>query len=224
MSVTVNSPWSFRYGQVVTRDQNISYGGGVRARFIYDSIWDIINNGLRALGWYNPTIYNSDGSLNPSAPSNARKHHPVNFVPEQLNWDQEIQINTLAFVPENVTDKEWELGSLMTEDRWIYYLDFFAENEAISIQLTGDIRDILRGKLSSIGRGYGPLVDICDLAQPGHYKIGYVQIENVTVDRVPTYTQRWQRYMRTVRFEACDYYALDSDSISVGRANWAFQP
>jgi hypothetical protein len=207
-TVTVAPAWGPVYSQVVTRDEVISYGGGTRARLINDSIWNTLNSSLTALGWFN----------------SGRRHSPITLLAEQVAWDEPITPNTIAFVPENLTDQPWELGSEFSENRWTYYLDFFAEDEDISIQVAGDIMDILRGKLSLIGRGFGPMIDICDYSQPGHYKIGYITIENVTVTRAPTYPQRWMRYMRTVRFEACDYYDQDDDDLGVGRGHWGFQP
>lgn len=216
MPVDMVRGWSPSYSQVTSRDENVSYGGGVRSRLIYDSLWQVLNSSFTALGWFQPTIF--------STPPGTKKYRPVTFLKTQQSWDEEVAPNTMAFVPENMTDRPWEIGSEFYENRWIFYLDIFGDNEDISLQLAGDAVDILRGKLTAIGRGFGPMVDICDWSQPGHYKIGYLYIENVTDTRAPTYSQRWMRYLRTVRWEACDYYDQDVDNLGVGRAHWGFEP
>jgi len=214
-NITVGSAWAPAYSQVVTRN-NVSYGGGVRARFIYDSLWYMLKGSLGLLGWFNPTVTD--------IPPGTRQNLPVQFLARQLDWTQPITLNTLAFAPDDVSSEEKELGSIMMEDVWVYYCDIFAESEAISLQLAGDMKDILWGKMSAVGRTFGPTVDILDLDQPGHYKIGYVEIANVTATRSPNVAQRWQQFLRVVRFEVCDWYILDNDDLSTGRAQWAFQP
>jgi hypothetical protein len=216
-TLTVAPAWCPSYPFVVSRDENISYGGGMRARLIFNSIWTVLNNSLSALGWFNSTVYDT--------PPGTKQYHPITFLAQQQNWDEPIEINTAAFMPEQNNDEYWEVGSLLTESRTTYYCDFFGESEALSIQFAGDIADILRGKLAIIGRGYGPTIDILDGSQTGaHYKIGYVWIENVTITRAPVYNARWMRYLRTVRFEALDYYDLDTDNLGVGRGHWSFLP
>ena len=95
--------WSPSYSQVTTRDENVSYGGGVRARLIYDSLWHLLNNSLTALGWFQPTIFDT--------PPGTKKYRPVTLLKEQQNSFEPIEPNTMAFVPENMTDRPWELGS-----------------------------------------------------------------------------------------------------------------
>jgi hypothetical protein len=210
------SAWSPTYSQVVSRDETISYAGGSRARFLYDSLYVVLKSGLQALGWLNPTIYDT--------PPGNRKNHPVNLLTKQLSWEEKITPNTIAFIPENNRSEYAEVGSeLFEENKWIFYLDIFGESEAVSLQLALDMIDILKGKFSMIGRTNGPTVDICDTAQSGHYKIGYVILSNLTSDRAPNYTQRWQQFLRVVRFEASDWYGDDTD-LGVGRGHWAFTP
>ena len=67
-TVTASSAWSPSYAQVVCRDETISYIGGTRARLIYDSIFNVLNDALGALGWFNSTIYDN--------PPGTRKNHP----------------------------------------------------------------------------------------------------------------------------------------------------
>jgi hypothetical protein len=144
----------------------------------------------------------------------------VTLTKEQVNWDVEIVPNTIAFAPEDVSDPgAWELGSDYRENRWGFYCTVIAESEPVSIQLAGDIRDILRGKLPEVGRGGGPFVDVFrwDAATP--YKLTYLEIEHVAISRMPSYSQKWQRYMRDVRWEALDYYDSSEDS-----SDWAFSP
>lgn len=170
------------------------YTGGIRDRLIYDSIWHMVNDALRALGWYDT----------------GRDHMPVTLVAEQLDWEHEIQPNTIAFAPERVLDQEWELGSDFKENRWRFYFDIFGENEALGNQLSGDIRDILRGKIPSIGRNM-PVVNVYDYTQGQPTQIFYCTVERVTKDRSPTFTHRWQRYLYVVSVDICDFYNDPND-------------
>jgi hypothetical protein len=206
--------WCPVYSQVVTRDETIGYVGGSRARFVYDSLFAVLYSGLQALGWFNSTIYDT--------PPGNRKNHPVTLLPKQLGWDEKIALNTIAFVPENRHSEPAEIGSYFEENAWVFYLDIFGESEAVSLQLAVDMIDILKGKFTLIGRSNGPTVDVCDGSQPGHYKIGYVELDHLTTNRAPTYTQRWQQFLRVVRFEALDWYSDDTD-LGVGRGHWAFE-
>ena len=156
-------------------------------------------------------------------PPGTCKNHPVTLLPKQLDWGKKIELNTISFVPEHDNSEYAETGSEFEEYKWIFYLDIFGESEAISLQLAHDIIAVLKGKFPLAGRGNGPTIDICDLSQPGHYKIGYVLIQNTTSTRSPVFEQPWQQFLRVVRFEASDWYG-ESEDLAVGRAHWAFMP
>jgi hypothetical protein len=168
--------------------------GGLRDRLIFDSMWRTVDNGLRAIGWYNA----------------GRDHLPVTFVPEQLNWDEQIALNTIAVAPLDVKDRAWELGSDFRQNRWVFYFDVFGEDEAIGNHLSGDIRDILRGKIPSIGRNM-PVVNIYDYTQATPPMIGYCEVSKVVKERSPSFSHRWERYLYVIRVELDDYYDTVTD-------------
>jgi hypothetical protein len=190
----------------------IGFSGGQRDLFIYYSLWNCINDSLAALGWYDSTIYDT--------PPGTRVHHDVSLLKEQdVNWNEELVPNTIAFAPETYSDQTWELGSDFRENRWPFYCLILAESTDISMWLAGDIRDILRGKMSTIQRVGGPIVNIYNWSAATPYRVGYLEIEHATMLRPPTYSQKWQRYMCEVRWEALDYYDSDLDT-----STWAFTP
>lgn len=191
----------------------IGFSGGIRDRFVYQSLWECLNACLGELGWFEPTVFDEP-------PSNGtRKFHPLTFLDRQVEWDEDIIPNTVALVPENVVPQEWELGSQFMDMPWRYYATVIGANEAESIQLAGDIRDILLGRMNSVSRIGGPYVNIYNWSAATPYRIGYMIIEDVQVHRSPTFSQRWARYMRDVSWTCHDWYDSDLD-----QDDYAFSP
>lgn len=178
-----------------------TYVGGLRDRLIHDSVYYKIKNGLTSLGWFtaNPTGY-----LN-----------PVNIIPEQVPWDQEVAFNTITVAPGQMTDREFELGVYSMQNEKQYYVDVYGENEALSIHLSNDIKDIMRGKFASLGYTQ-PTLDVYDYTQPTPSWIFFCDVENVQVDRSQNYTHLWQRYLYIVSFSLCDFYDNDLDPFAYG--------
>ena len=108
----------------------VYYVGGLRARLLNDSIFAMLNDCLSRLNWFNPN----------------RGYTPINFVTGQQDIRSAIPFNTLAFSSENESEVDWELGSNLSEHHQNYLIDFFAESEALSVHLTRDIADILKGR------------------------------------------------------------------------------
>lgn len=127
----------------------------------------------------------------------------MRFIEEPGNWDEPIEINSIVVTGGDAVDDPLELGSMATEDRVTYYVDFYGEDESIGLDVSGDIRDILRGKIPSIGRTQStiPVYDYRD-ATPGI--AFYCDLENVLVDRGRGFTQPWMRYWFSVRVELID--------------------
>jgi hypothetical protein len=161
--------------------------GGLRSRFIRDSLEQLVVGGLAALGWFGP----------------GRDHSPIAVVDAPNDWDEPVEINSLAFADGGEDDIEMELGSTATEDRWVYYIDFYAEDESVGLHLSGDVRDILRGKLSSIGRT-NPSLPVYDYRNATPPVIFHCYLENVLVDRAKGFNQPWLRYWFSVRVDVVD--------------------
>jgi hypothetical protein len=161
--------------------------GGLRARLIRDSLEQLIVSGLTARGWFSP----------------GRDHSPIAVVESPTDWDEAVQVNSIAFVDGGRIDDPMELGSTATEDRWTYYIDFYGEDESIGMDVSGDVCDILRGKLPSIGRTDSslPVYDFRDATPTVAF---LCQLENVLLDRGRGFNQPWLRYWFSVRVEIID--------------------
>jgi hypothetical protein len=161
--------------------------GGLRARLINDSVHELVRWTLVSRGWFDA----------------GRRHAPVTLVYEAQKWDEPIEVNTVAIVGGDVTDDELELGSNLTEDRWIYYVDFFAENEAVGLDLITDLKESFRGKLPTIGRT-SPRLPVYDFRQATPPVVFYCDLENVLIDRARDFPKPWLRWWYTVRVDVVD--------------------
>ena len=164
--------------------------GGLRSRLILYNLFNMLNSSLTDLGWFNP----------------GRRHKPISFVIEEQDLTSEVKINTLALSDEAISSTPWEIGSTLTEDTRWHYLDFFAENDAVGKDLIGDCRDILLGKLASVGR-VSPTLDVFDLTQATPPRIFSCDIITVRVDRSHDYTYPWLRHWYSIQFSLFDYYS-----------------
>lgn len=167
--------------------------GGLRARLIRDSAFELIRDNVIALGWMAP----------------GRRHKPVLFRASPVPWDEEVPLNTIAVSQTDVSDDPAELGSNLTDDTWTFYVDLYAEDESVGTHLIHDIRDILRAKMPSIGRSR-PILPVRDLAGPNPAVVLFnCEIEDVIIDRANDFPKSWQRYWYVCRFNVVDTYASD---------------
>lgn len=166
--------------------------GGLRTRMIFDNLYTVINGGLSDLGWY----------------GSGRRHQPITTVVEAQDITHVVAVNTLALSDENVATELWELGSTLSQDTRYYYVDFFGESDAVAKHLIGDVRDILLGKLSSIGRT-SPTLQVYDLRQATPPLLFECDVVNVRVDRSHDYEHPWLRHWYSIQFALFDYYTND---------------
>jgi len=164
--------------------------GGLRARLIRESLYHMIDNALTALGWYD----------------SGRPHEPIDFKSYPVDWNEEIALNTLSLADEDMTDREDELGSSLTENRWVFYVDFFGENDALALQLVRDIRDICGGRFPSIGRT-GSTFTVYDYRQATPPALFSCDIEDIETDRARNFPQSWLKHWQTCRLTVIDHYA-----------------
>lgn len=167
--------------------------GGLRARLIRDSIYNAIYAGLDALGWFDE----------------GRKHTPINFTGKIVDQDEEIPLNTIVLVDEDIMESEIELGSNLAEHDWTFYVDFYAENAGIGRELINDVRDILAGRMSSIGRSH-PSVIVFDYREPTPPALFKVHIEDIVIDRATGFPKPWQKHWYSCRFSVIDHYGDES--------------
>lgn len=163
--------------------------GGLRTRLITMSLQGMLRTSLDDLGWFDP----------------ARQHQDINFVVRPAEWEDKVDFNSIAVTCEDSSDREAEIGSNLTEDTWVFSVDIYAEDDAVGIHLINDIKDILRGKMPSIGRT-GPVLSVLDYAAATPTQIFQCDIENVVVDRARGFTKAWQQHWWAVRCDVIDTY------------------
>lgn len=168
----------------------MGYVGGLRQRLIRDSLWHMLSDAIEDLGWLD----------------SGRGHQPVDLRAYAVPLDEEIQLNTLALSDELLVESDDELGSVFAEHRWTFYVDFYAENEAIGTHMIHDVRSVVGGRMASIGRG-DPSFVVYDYTQATPPELFTCEIEDVRVDRARDFPKPWQRYWFVCRFDVVDHYA-----------------
>lgn len=167
----------------------VDYTGGLRARLIHDSLYKMIEDSLDQLGWF-------DG---------APGRENVRMTPEPLALNKEIPLNTIALADFDMDEEEAELGSDFSEVTWQFYVDFYAADKSIGIHLINDVRDILRGKMYSIGRT-APVLEVYDWTLATPVSIFFCDVEDVIVDRPEIAADTWLKNWYSARFILRDSY------------------
>lgn len=165
----------------------MSYAGGLRQRLINDSVYHLLMEQLGSLGWFD----------------SGAEHTALTVRTESVPNDEEIQLNTLVISETFTTDSDAETGSNYGEITTVFYVDFYAENEALGKHLAHDVRDILRGRLGTTEQRL-PVYD-WSLATPAI--VFYCEIEDVQVDQARDFPKPWQKNWWTCRFDVVDYYS-----------------
>jgi len=168
--------------------------GGLRARLIRESLYQMLREALDDLDWF-------DVSVNRST---------VTFPAKSVDPQDDVPVNTLGLADEDSSSKDWELGSLFGEHRSIFDVDFFAENEAIGMHLIRDVKDILGGRFPSIGRD-DPSFSVFDYRQATPPVVTVCQIENVFIEKSATYEREYRKHWYSCRFDVIDYYGTEDD-------------
>lgn len=164
--------------------------GGLRARLIFDSVYNMINDSLDALGWFDA----------------GREHLPLNFRTEPIQEDDEVQLNTLVLFAEDAGNYGIEMGSNLAEHRRNFFLDFYAEGHALGEHVIYDVRDIIQGRMPSISRT-GPTCPVYNYTvTPNPPQIATVEFEYVTVDRAHVMVKPWERFWWSCAFTVLDHY------------------
>ena len=168
--------------------------GGLRVRLVFDSLYNMINTALTDLGWFDL----------------GRSHGDITFIPEPVDDSVEVPMNTLGLTGEDVFTTDLEMGGPRGEHVRQFYLDFYAENHALGQHVAFDLRDILQGRMASIGRD-GPVFTIYDYTvTPTPTEIGVGEIEGVFVDRAPAGSEEWRKNWWSVAFRVLDHYGNES--------------
>lgn len=168
--------------------------GGMRARLIRESLYQMLHDALDALNWFD-------------AVSNRTT---ITFPAAAVDANDNISLNTLALSDEDSDADDWELGSLMAEHHWTFYVDFYAENDAIGLHVIRDVKDILEGRMGSIGRD-DPSFVVYDYNQATPPEIAVCQIADVVVDKARGFERAFQQHWYACQFDVIDYYG-DEDA------------
>lgn len=169
--------------------------GGLRTRLIYDSIYNMLNTSLTSLGWF----------------AAGRQHLPINFITTPVDDKEPVPLNTLVLLGEDQFGFYDEMGSDWSEHRRNFFLDFYAESNALGEHLIFDCKDILEGRMPSISRT-DPIVVCYDYTQVADPEFARVEIENVDVDRAHNIQYAWQKHWYSCAFTVVDYYGNENDN------------
>lgn len=174
-----------------------SYVGGKRLACIQDSFYRMVSDSMGELGWLT------------SVPGTRAD---VTILAEQINPGTEIKPNQIGISSEDLTESAWEMGSTLAENRWDIFIDIFAENEFVGVALSGDLFDILRGKMSAIGRT-GTLFPVYDYVD--NSIMFNCSLENIEINRVRDWDRPYNKYWWIVACQIVDYYTDDQDDEAV---------
>lgn len=156
---------------------------------IRDSYRNMVVEGLTSLGWFDAN----------------RRHLPFAVTDRPQKWDDPIRFNSLVISLEDRIDAEAELGSNLTVDTWTSYVDFYAESDDLGLQVMGDVCDILRGKMPSIGRTQ-PSFEAFDYREDPPEMFTTIQVQNILEDRARNFPNEWQSHWFVVRADLEDEY------------------
>lgn len=169
------------------------YVGGLRSRLIRDSLIKMVSDSLEALGWFQTD----------------RQHKPLNVIAVAID-DEEVPLNTLAFTEDDMVSSEDELGSLMAEHAWTWFIDFYAEDNSVGLHVIQDVKAILEGRMPSIGRG-DPHLDVIDFTLATPVKIFSCEIQDVETHKAHGFPRAFQRFWHSVSFTLIDRYGDEED-------------
>lgn len=170
--------------------------GGDRARLIKLSLYNLIKDGIEDIGWFDIGRQHESVSF---------FDDPIDEVYDRLSIDIKPNIVTLTDEDDDISDLE--MGSDAKTVAWDFYVDVYAENSAVGVALSSDIRDILIGRHDTgLVSEQGPLLPVYDYNQATPTVIFNCDIVNVDRGRVKIWDKPWEKYWYIVHFEIEDSY------------------
>ncbi len=164
--------------------------GGVRDRLILDNLFRLIVDSLTTLGWFDA----------------GREHGTIYPVPKPVDDHDEIQFNTLAVSCGDTEIEYGEIGSFLEIRRTPWWVDFYAESDAVGKHLIGDVRDIIGGKLA--GRT-APTLDVYDYRLATPSVVFACELDEISDDRARGFTQEHRRHWYECSFTVIDTVTVD---------------
>ncbi len=98
------------------------------------------------------------------------------------------------------------MGSGLAEQTWSFFVDFYAENDPIGLHLIRDVKDLLEGRMASIGRTK-PLLVVKDWTLATPAQIFTCEIEDVRTARAHDFSNSWMKHWHSCSFTIIDTYA-----------------
>lgn len=182
--------------------------GGLRTRFILDSVRFAIVSTLQQRGWFDATIHDE--------PPGTRRHQPFRYIPRPLEWVENIRPNAIAITSDDVADDDLGFGGEL-EDIIEIYVDVFAQDDTLGWQVAYDIRDSLLGKYDGAA---GPQIDVYDFRQATPAPFVTVDVDLLEVDRSQGETRAWQRHWFMLHVIVLDAYG-DEVNPAAATSSWS---
>lgn len=154
--------------------------GGLRDRMILHSFYLAIETQLTTNGWFDAD----------------REHAPIVMIDAYPN-EEEPAINTLAISSGDLFTRRAEMGSRATTQQTFMYADFFAESDALSRHVVGDIVAFLNSNPVVAVRDYSAVDDPLDF-------YAFVEDGSVEVARPDNVNLAWQKHWGIVSWAVED--------------------
>lgn len=147
--------------------------GGLRNRFVRESIFEHVNDELTVLGWF---------TMDPV-------HQPLLVVYAFPEEEDPVEVNTLSMTTGSSSVDYTEMGSLDFARYGVYFFDFFAEDDGIGMHLIGDLEDFFKRT---------PTLEVYDYENAKAVLNTVELTADVDVRKPTRITQPWQKFWYTL--------------------------
>jgi len=150
---------------------------GLEDRLIYDNLVTMISDKIEADGWNDPGVVNK----------------PVLIQEDLLEEYEVLEPNAVGVALENVSYRDAEIGSNLTEKYRTVVIDILAENTDIGLHLSGDIADWIRSIYTF------PVYDYTQ-GRDTNVVAFYCDINGVFVERNSSVVSKQKKYWWVISF------------------------
>lgn len=170
--------------------------GGLRSRLVRDSLLAFFHQGLEELGWLD----------------SGRRHQPIKLIYRPNSWNEIIEPNLVALSSdEEPPPLSVEMGSGLMSIAVDFELHMYTESESLGLDLSGDMKDYLRGR---VGSWQKPIIPLQDLRQATPPVFGYASVntDSIQIVREATrYDKPWLINWFILAFTLVDTYDSTGD-------------
>lgn len=115
------------------------------SRHLHATVQDQIKAHLQACGWLPPTVPNpAFVTLFGAQPVTFQRQRPE----ESLLQSIKANLVTVSFGGQG-NDQDEQLGGGMVSQEHVFFVDVYAENDAVAVALAEDVRDLLAGRTAA---------------------------------------------------------------------------